>query len=433
MTTTYHPRPPLNRGLEPSPQATAPGNGGLVRAALVSAGAGLALVVAADGSWHWRLVRAALTVAMVAAAARMMRTRTARAGALVGTSLGLLFVPAGSALGVPFLSREGWSLRAAGGLLAGLGGLVLLVWGLIVVIRSSPGWQRLAAVPVVLLAGYALVPSMAVSVYATNVPRPELGLQTPADHGLDYSDASFLTPDGVRLSGWYIPSANRAAVALLHGASSTRSNVLEEAVVLARHGFGVLLFDARGFGRSDGRAMNLGWHGDRDVAAAVSFLQQRPEVDRDRIGVVGSSMGGESAIGAMAADSRIRVVVGEGVTGRVGGDLRWLSDRYGARGWLQERLSSLTYAVTDVLTAARAPRTLRAAVAAAAPRPVLLVAAGNKVDEQHAAAFIREAAPDSVDVWVVPGAGHTAGLRTEPAEWTERVTSFLHAALLSPR
>jgi uncharacterized protein len=45
--------------------------------------------------------------------------------------------------------------------------------------------------------------------------------------------------------------------------------------VLARHGYGVLLFDARGHGRSEGRAMDFGWFGDLDVSAAVSFLVAR--------------------------------------------------------------------------------------------------------------------------------------------------------------
>ena len=73
---------------------------------------------------------------------------------------------------------------------------------------------------------------------------PSVGTTTPGDRGLSYRDVELHTTDGVTLSGWYIPSANHAAVALLHGAGSTRSSVLDHAVVLARHGYGVLLFDA---------------------------------------------------------------------------------------------------------------------------------------------------------------------------------------------
>ena len=59
------------------------------------------------------------------------------------------------------------------------------------------------------------------------------------------------------LAGWYAPSRNGAAVVLLHGAGSTRSNVLDEAVVLAEHGYGVLMLDARGHGESAGRGHGL--------------------------------------------------------------------------------------------------------------------------------------------------------------------------------
>jgi len=59
---------------------------------------------------------------------------------------------------------------------------------------------------------------------------------------------------------------------------------------LARHGYGVLLFDRRGEGASDGEPHTYGWGGDRDVKAAIAFLQDRPEVDPDRIGGIGLSV-----------------------------------------------------------------------------------------------------------------------------------------------
>lgn len=67
-----------------------------------------------------------------------------------------------------------------------------------------------------------------------------------------------------------------------------------------------------------------------------------------------------------------------------------------------------------------------------APRPVLLIAAGDVPDEQHAAKALRAAAPDSVQVWVVPGADHTGALQTAPQEWESRVIGFLDTALAAP-
>lgn len=42
---------------------------------------------------------------------------------------------------------------------------------------------------------------------------------------------------------------------------------------------------------------------------------------------------------------------------------------------------------------------------------------------------ISEAAPDRVSVWVVPGAGHTEGLATDPSGWESRVIAFLASTL----
>ncbi|WP_130511824.1 serine aminopeptidase domain-containing protein [Krasilnikovia cinnamomea] len=71
-------------------------------------------------------------------------------------------------------------------------------------------------------------------------------------------DVIMSTSDGARLSGWYVPVVNGAALVLRHGAGSTRTDTLPQAAVLARHGYGLLLVDARGHGHSGGRGMDLG-------------------------------------------------------------------------------------------------------------------------------------------------------------------------------
>jgi pimeloyl-ACP methyl ester carboxylesterase len=233
----------------------------------------------------------------------------------------------------------------------------------------------------------------------------------------------------VTLSGWYVPSGNGAAVALLHGAGSTRSAVLPHAAALARRGFGVLLFDARGHGRSEGTAMDAGWYGDEDVSGAVAFLAAQADVDDSRIGAVGLSMGGEEALGAIAAEPRLRAVVAEGATNRTAEDTAWLSDVYGWRGTVTEVVHWLVYAMANLLTPADQPIALRDAVAGSSATPVLLIAAGAKPDEGHASTYIAHGAPASVQVWVAPHAAHVGALATHPQEWEQRVTGFLAAEL----
>lgn len=344
-------------------------------------------------------------------------------------SAGCLLLGVGIGLGLPYLAKAGLHPVTFIGIAVLAAGLVLLALGGVALVRLARSWRRILVVPVLLVAVAIATVSVGQAVAATNVPPTTVGSTTPADRGLTFADVTFPTADGVALAGWYIPSRNHAAVVLLHGAGSTRSSPLDHAVVLAHHGYGVLLVDARGHGRSGGRAMDFGWYGDEDVAAAVKFLQTRPDVDDELIAAVGLSMGGEEAIGAAAGDRRIRAVVAEGATHRVAADRAWLSDEFGWRGTLQEDLDRLTYGLTGLLTAADPPRTLRDAVAATAPRKVLLIAAGEVADEGNAGRYIQSAATGSVDLWIVPDTGHTDALRTHPREWEQRVTTFLATAL----
>ena len=92
-----------------------------------------------------------------------------------------------------------------------------------------------------------------------------------ADLGTAYEKVEFTTSDGLLLKGWYIPSKNRAAVIAFPG----RSGPQKQARMLARHGYGVLLFDRRGEGASEGDPNVFGWGGERDLLAAAAYLRSR--------------------------------------------------------------------------------------------------------------------------------------------------------------
>lgn len=398
--------------------------------AVLLVGASTAVLVGRDGAPGWQVARVAVTAALTwAALLAVTRGRVLVRGA-VGLGVGILGTAVGAGIAVPHTAAVGWSVVTAAGAVCLAAGLVLLVGGAVTTIRSVPSWWgRVLAIPAVILTAYAAVFALALAVAVTNAPVTAVGQADPAGAGLAFEDVSLTTPDGVQLSGWYIPGSSGAAVALLHGSGSTRSDVLPHAQVLARNGFGVLLFDSRGHGRSAGRAMDFGWYGDQDVTAAVDFLASRPELTGGRIGVVGISMGGEEAIGAMAADPRIRAVVAEGATNRTAADKTWLPTVYGVRGTLQQALDTVMYATADLLTDAAPPIPLRDAVARAAPRHALLITAGAVPDEDAAARYIQAGSPDTVDILTVPGAPHAGGLATDPALWQSRVTGFLTSNL----
>jgi uncharacterized protein len=401
----------------------------LDRVTTLVAGAGAVFIVAHDGTPLWRAIRLLLALTAAILAWRASASSRSASRILGGVATGLVAVPVGVGVGGPHLAKAGLSSLTIAGLAVLVGGTVIFVAA---IVRMYRAWRHRVATTAAIGAIVALLLltwSLGQAVAATNIPRPHLGSATPADAGLAFRDITFPATDAVILSGWYIPSHNGAAVVLLHGAGSTRSNVLDHAVVLARHGYGVLLYDARGHGRSAGRAMDFGWFGDRDIGGAVHFLEQQPDVRAGRIGAVGMSMGGEQAIGAAAGIGTIRAVVAEGATNRVADDKDWLSNEFGFRGALTEAVDRLTYAFADLLTSAGPPIALHDAVRAAAPRPVLLIAAADEPDEPRAGRYIQSSSPQSVELWVVPNTSHTDGLSTHPQEWEARVIGFLDHAL----
>jgi dienelactone hydrolase len=400
-----------------------------LEAATCAAGLTLAVLVGIDGSPGWQVARvvavAAFTAVVVASQLLASERWRGRVSVLAATPALAIAVGFG-----PHLVKGGpLPIRAASIVLA-VASLGLVVGGTVLATRQRRLVRRLAVSAAVFVVAGAVAFVIGPAVAATNVPRPAIGA-TPSDLGLMYEDLSLRTSDGVSLAAWYLPSSTPAAVVLLHGAGSTRSDVLDEAAVLAGAGFGVLMVDARGHGESGGRAMDFGWHGDADIAAATTYLATRPELDRDRIGVVGLSMGGEEALGASGSNDLIRAVVAEGATARSAADEAWLSDEYGVRGLLQEALERVQDSVTSLLTSASTPTSMRTAVVAAHSTRYLLITAGNVTDERHAAEYIAAGAPERVQTWTVEGADHTAGLQTAPDEWSARVTNFLTEELLS--
>ena len=190
---------------------------------------------------------------------------------------------------------------------------VLVGIGLVTLWRSRRGggvarrYARRAALTVAALIGlYFVLYPFAESYVITHssrafVPTPDLGTA--------YEDVSFRTSDGLRLVGWYGAVEERCSRHLLPRAK----RAAEAGTAAASHGYGVLLFDRRGEGESEGDPNLLGWQGNRDIAAAIDFLQTKPEVDDERIGGVGLSVGGEMMLEEAAENDELKAVVSGGV------------------------------------------------------------------------------------------------------------------------
>jgi dienelactone hydrolase len=391
-------------------------------AVLLVEGIALVPLVTFRGAPGWSVVRAAVVIALTVGAIAVDRSRFPWPG-IVRTTAGLAGVVLGAAIGVSFTVRAGWSLAGAAGLVVLAAGAVLLVDGTIVLVRGVHGWRRLLSIPV----AFVVLQFVAVPVFGalviTHVPPDAGSATTPADLGLAFEEVSFTTSDDVRLSAWYLPSSTGAAVLLLAGSGSGRAALLDHAAVLARNGYGALLLDNRGHGRSGGVGMDVGWFATIDVAAATAYLASRPDVDPSRIGVVGLSMGGEQAVTAAASNRTIRAVVAEGATGRDSADL---VPGPGLAGAIERVTSWSQFRLADLLTDASTPEPLVSAAGSTAPTPVLLIAGAGELAANER---MQAAAPSSIQLWNLPDTAHTGALGERPAEWESRVIGFLDAAL----
>jgi uncharacterized protein len=322
-----------------------------------------------------------------------------------------------------------WADVTGVGMIAG--GLLLVGSGLTAIAaprraprRPALGWRLahgagwLAAVPAFAV---LVVMPYATTLLTTHAPRWAI---QESSLGIPHQEVAIETADGRELSAWYIPSRNRTAVLVSHGSGGSRERVAAHVRMLARHGYGVLALDNPGNGESDGHSNGLGYNAQPGVDAALRWLSRRADVDPQRIAGFGSSLGAEVLLEAAARDPRLRAVVADGPTRPMDG--RRVSDPA-----LHERAFGAVWlhAVRAVSGMREAP-SLIGLMPRIAPRPVLLIAGGvGAPDEIPANRAYRDAGGPTTQLWELPDAGHTGGLRTHPAAYERRTTTFLDRAL----
>ena len=266
--------------------------------------------------------------------------------------------------------------------------------------------------------GFAYVTTHAARAY---VPEDNLGTA--------HENVSFETSDGLTLKGWYVPSKNGAAVISFPG----RKGSQKPAAMLARHGYGVLLFDRRGEGESDGEPNGFGWGGERDVTAAIDYLQTRDDVDPERIGGIGQSVGGEMMLEAAAKDRDFKAVVSDGAGARAYSDsLDELDyqDEDPVSKVLFTGFTAVRVGALSVLTNQAPPAHLESLVSRIAPRPVMLIAAPNSKHGEQLNRDYYAAAKEPKTLWEMPEASHVGGIDSRPREYERRVVRFFDDALL---
>lgn len=118
---------------------------------------------------------------------------------------------------------------------------------------------------------------------------------TPGSVGLPYEDVPLRAGDGVALAAWWVPAERpRGAVVLAHGNGGNMSHRLDKVTLFHDLGYGVMAFDYRGYGASEGQPSEEGTYS--DMAAAVDHAVAVRGASRARLVLYGESLGGAVAI-----------------------------------------------------------------------------------------------------------------------------------------
>lgn len=248
------------------------------------------------------------------------------------------------------------------------------------------------------------------------------------ENGQPIEEVHFQTVDNLNLTGWYIPPKNGAVIILQHGYHANSAQMLPIGLMLAQHGYGVLLFDFRGHGKSAGNTVTLGLFEVQDTDAAVNFLFEQRKINK--IGLIGNSMGGATGVLAASKNEKIQVIAVEGVFSE-------LKDEVGIGIQVQTPLPAFPFDVIFVYIAERETNYRLSdiapvkAIGKISPRPILIMQGGNdKRINGQSGKNLFDAAGEPKRYWYEPSAEHVAIYKAAPKDYEDHVIDFFNQYLL---
>ncbi len=246
----------------------------------------------------------------------------------------------------------------------------------------------------------------------------------PENH-LNFRELTFKSRDGLTLFGRFVPARNQATILLIHPLGSSNNNMLIYAEFLVNAGYGVFMIDLRAHGSSDGDTSTYGLREADDVAGAVDYLLTRLDVNGQKIGALGISLGAQATLRGALKTNCIRALVLEGL-GPV-----TLSDHGGRpkslRRWINYPFNWIYYHVYEFMIGGKDTSVIEA-IGQIAPRSIFLIASGEK--DIYFNRLFFQAAKEPKELWELPDAEHGAAILKESQTYMSRVIEFFDKTLL---
>jgi fermentation-respiration switch protein FrsA (DUF1100 family) len=258
---------------------------------------------------------------------------------------------------------------------------------------------------------------------APNDETRKLPEETPADYGLTFEDVE-IESDGLKLVGWFVPSENGAVIIMQHGYKSTRKELLNEAEMLHRHGYGALITSIRAHDYSEGEQITFGMNEVRDMEAWYQYLVARNDIDPDKIGILGNSYGGMLVIQYASQNENIKAVVAHSAFSSLNDTVETSIDHFA-------NLPAFPFAPLIVFWAERESGfttddiDTTKYIAQISPRPVFLMQGGADVAiSPDSGQKLYDAAGEPKELWFDPALGHVDFDKVYPEEYEQRVVEF---------
>lgn len=234
---------------------------------------------------------------------------------------------------------------------------------------------------------------------------------TPEDYGVEAEVVRFSAPDGPELHGWWLrpEGEHRGTVVYCHGNAGNVTLHARHVAWLPAKGFAVLVFDYRGYGKSEGEVTRAG--AVDDAVAAIDFALAR---DPERTVVFGHSLGGAIGVTATARRDAVRAVVAESTFANYREIACSMAPPFCSFVGLFVSKGQDPDAVLDQLP----------------PRPIFVIHGDEdqtvSVDLGRA---LYERASEPKQLWIVPGGKHLSPWHLVPDEFERRVVEFFTTAI----